>query len=100
MSAVSKNWPSSARGSNAATCEVCGVNWPRNVMARDASGVLRCPDDGAGLDSTTLDRANSAGVRRRPVRTRDSGTLVDPPPTAAEIALNQERLFILFGVRV
>ncbi len=74
--------------------------WHRNEMKRDRSGILRCPDDQAGLGATSLDQANAAGTRRKPRPQRDPGGIDNDAPTDAEIALNQERLFILFGVDV
>lgn len=76
MAPVGKTWPSSARRSNSASCEVCGVLWARNEMRRDASGVLRCPDDADGLDATSLDRANAAGATRRQRVQRDPGGII------------------------
>lgn len=35
-------------------CDVCGVEWLHSDLVRDASGILRCPDDRAGRDAVTI----------------------------------------------
>ncbi|MEY4931754.1 MAG: hypothetical protein RLZZ403_74 [Pseudomonadota bacterium] len=95
---VSKTWPSGSRRSNAANCDVCGVLWARNLMRRDPSGILRCPDDDRGMDPVSLDRANQAGVKPRRKAPKDPGSMTDDSPTAAEVAANVARLEAVFGV--
>lgn len=50
-------------------CDYCGCKWPRDKMVRDASGKLRCPKEGSGLDALALDRMNARAVATmRPVQ--------------------------------
>lgn len=63
MRTIGRHWPKSWQGSYAAHCDYCGVRWPRLKMARDAAGLLACPDDQPGRDVATLDRENAAGAR-------------------------------------
>lgn len=46
-------------GDRRAICSYCGVAWMRSQLRKDGSGNLVCPDEGDGLDKTTLARANA-----------------------------------------
>jgi len=60
------------RGERKVRCDYCSMMWLRSACRRDAAGLLACPDDQAGRDVVTLDRANAAGaLSTRPVK---------PPP--------------------
>lgn len=45
-----------------ATCDYCGTRFDRRDLVRDASGLLRCPQEGDGRDAVTLNEANVAAA--------------------------------------
>lgn len=45
-----------------ALCDHCGARWDRRELVRDASGLLRCPQEGDGRDAVTLTEANVAAA--------------------------------------
>lgn len=66
MRTIGKHWPSDApRGDYQEMCDYCGVMWRRSQLRKDGAGRLVCPDEGSGLDATTLNKLNAA-ARRRP----------------------------------
>jgi hypothetical protein len=61
---VGKRWPATApRGDHQALCDYCGVQWRRSRLRRDADGLLRCPDEGAGRAEGELNAANARDAR-------------------------------------
>lgn len=72
MRTVGKKWRG-PKGDYAATCDYCGVRWPRSKLRRDHAGLLVCPDEGTGLDRVALDEANAALTRPRPAWPHDGG---------------------------
>lgn len=88
MRTIGKDWPQSARGSGTASCDYCGVAWPRNKLRRDRSGHLFCPDEGCGADRTALDEGNALGAsRKRPGVYGDEGRLLNETFTATEYTM-------------
>lgn len=49
-------------GERRVICDFCGMTWYRSVCRRLPGGMLACPDDQDGRDSTTLDRLNAANA--------------------------------------
>jgi hypothetical protein len=45
-----------------ATCDFCGARFDLRDLTRDASGLLRCPQEGDGRDAVTLNEANVAAA--------------------------------------
>lgn len=45
-----------------ALCDYCGARFDRRDLVRDASGLLRCPQEGDGRDAVTLNEANVAAA--------------------------------------
>lgn len=68
MPTISKHAGKTTRGKYPALCAYCGAHWPRDMLKKDESGKLYCPDEGKGLDSAALDRiiaADGAEAARR-----------------------------------
>lgn len=65
MSTIGRTYHGPARN-YAPTCDVCGVQWLRSEMKRNANGMLVCPDDQPGLVETELDRDNAQASRSLP----------------------------------
>jgi hypothetical protein len=64
MHTVGSRWPRSApRGDYQARCDYCGVHWRRSQLRRDGAGLLSCPDEGPGLTSVELARAELMNAR-------------------------------------
>lgn len=40
-------------------CQICGVQWRRSRLRRDADGLLICPDEGNGRTESELSTANA-----------------------------------------
>lgn len=45
-----------------ALCDYCGARFDRRDLVRDASGLLRCRQEGDGRDAVTLTEANVAAA--------------------------------------
>lgn len=83
------------RGSYLAVCSYCGSEWPRSSLVREPGGLFRCPDEGAGKDSTTLGEeiarcAQKPSPERRPMDAppvRDAP--IEPPAETLEAALTR-----------
>ncbi len=85
MRTISRHWPKSAPyGDRQSMCDYCGVQWRRSQLARDASGLLACPDDQRGRDVVTLNQGNAdyAARQRQFGRTLHDGSNWNPPPPA------------------
>lgn len=88
------------RGDYRAMCDYCGCTWHRSDLMRDASGLLRCPDE-TGRDAVTLDRLNARhSMQRRPVYRKDGGST--DPTSGGDGTLPDTSLVTLLpgGVRV
>lgn len=88
MQTIGKTWPHGARGSSSASCDYCGVAWPRNRLRRDRAGKLTCPDEGRGLDLTSLDEGNALSASRKKTGPfADDGNLLTETFTATEYTM-------------
>jgi hypothetical protein len=58
---IGRHWDR-PRGDRAARCDYCGAYWHRSELVEDGAGLLRCPDEGNGLDATTLMNENARGA--------------------------------------
>lgn len=60
MRTMPRRYPFPApRGERRRMCDYCGIVWYQSQLRKDASGFYACPDDQAGRDTVTLDRANA-----------------------------------------
>lgn len=60
MRTIPRRYPFPApRGERRYTCDYCGIPWYLSQLRKDAAGFYACPDDQAGRDVVTLNRANA-----------------------------------------
>lgn len=71
-------------------CDVCGVNWLRSQLRRNANGVLVCPDDIGGRVETQLDRLRHPPFGIPIVGTTASSYNLDPSPAGTGTAPEPE----------
>lgn len=94
---IGRHWKRPPKGDFQSECAYCGVRWRRSELTRDSAGLLRCPDEGDGHDSTALSALNAEAYRMSSLEQMDGPAKGEPKTYEPAAALYDGNPFQFFG---